>query len=280
MNPIPQSPEDLAFGREDLRAGCQEGIYEEVSIGEAERIRSTGAMISSSFVVWQIEQVGRKRRFAVNKSEQSKNWPKRSVRMETLPEYALELEREENLVSFNIQAGFRHFTARFADERLILVQVRGAFVQVHFPSVRMGPDPDVVSSTNGTHGLKSKSTVSSSRVLGRLSDMTRQRREGSQYEGLPEGNTGDRQATLIIRLDTASDERGMGREYSGGIPWLRDRLGSHASLHSAEKNCQGTWYRVSYPPAGSRREVVRFEGQVKIFLWCVRLIFFTGNAIY
>jgi hypothetical protein len=71
MNPIPQSPEDLAFGREDLRAGCQEGIYEEVSIGEAERIRSTGAMISSSFVVWQIEQVGRKRRFAVNKSEQS-----------------------------------------------------------------------------------------------------------------------------------------------------------------------------------------------------------------
>jgi hypothetical protein len=28
MNPIPQTPEDLAFGREDLRAGCQEGIYE------------------------------------------------------------------------------------------------------------------------------------------------------------------------------------------------------------------------------------------------------------
>jgi hypothetical protein len=39
--------------REDLRAGCQEGICEEVTTGEAERIRSTGAMISSSFVVWQ-----------------------------------------------------------------------------------------------------------------------------------------------------------------------------------------------------------------------------------
>jgi hypothetical protein len=26
MNPIPQTPEDLAFGREDLRAGFQEGI--------------------------------------------------------------------------------------------------------------------------------------------------------------------------------------------------------------------------------------------------------------
>jgi hypothetical protein len=41
----PQTPEDLAFGSEDLRAGCQEGIYEEVTTGEAERIRSTGAMI-------------------------------------------------------------------------------------------------------------------------------------------------------------------------------------------------------------------------------------------
>jgi hypothetical protein len=51
MNPIPQTPEDLAFGREDLRAGCQEGIYEEVKTGEAERTRSTGAIISSSFVV-------------------------------------------------------------------------------------------------------------------------------------------------------------------------------------------------------------------------------------
>jgi hypothetical protein len=43
MNPIPQTPEDLAFGREDLRVGCQEGIYEEVTTGEAERIRGTGA---------------------------------------------------------------------------------------------------------------------------------------------------------------------------------------------------------------------------------------------
>jgi hypothetical protein len=62
-----------------------------------------------------------------------------------------------------------------------------------------------------------------------------QGREGSQYEGLPEGDTGDRQAAHIIRLDTASDEGGMSREYSGGTPWLRDRLGSHAFLHSAAK---------------------------------------------
>jgi hypothetical protein len=142
----------------------------------------------------------------------------------------------------------------------------------------MGPEPDVVYSTNGTHGQKAKGTVSSSRVLGRLPDMPHQGWEGSQYEGLPEGDTGDRQAALINRLETASDEGGMGREYSGGTPWLRDRLGSHAFLYSAAKNSQGTWYRASYPAAGSAMEVVGFEGQVTIFLWCVRLIV-TGNAL-
>jgi hypothetical protein len=99
----------------------------------------------------------------------------------------------------------------------------------------MGSEPDVVNSTYGTHGPKSKATVSSSLVLGRLPDMFRQGREGSQYEGLPEGDTGDRQASLIIRIDAASDEEGMGREYSGVTPWLRDRLGSHKVLHSAAK---------------------------------------------
>jgi hypothetical protein len=33
MNPIPETPEDLAFWREDLWAGCQEDIYEEVTTG-------------------------------------------------------------------------------------------------------------------------------------------------------------------------------------------------------------------------------------------------------
>jgi hypothetical protein len=100
MNPIPQTPEDLAFGSEDLRAGCQEGIYEEETTGEAERIRSIGAMISSSFVAWQDRLEVREGHFVVNLSKQSKHW----LRMETLPEYALELERGEKMVSFDIQA--------------------------------------------------------------------------------------------------------------------------------------------------------------------------------
>jgi hypothetical protein len=109
MNPIPQTPKDLAFGREDLRAGCQEGMYEEVTTVEAERIRSTDAMISSSSVVWQDGPEGQKGRIVVSLYKQSKHWPQGSVRMGTLPEYALELERGEKMVSFDIQAGYRHF---------------------------------------------------------------------------------------------------------------------------------------------------------------------------
>jgi hypothetical protein len=109
INPISQTPEDLAFRREDLRARCQEGIYEAVTTGEAERIRSTGAMISLSFVLWKDGPEGRKGRFEENLSKQSKHWPTGSMRMETLPEHALELKHGEEMVSFDIQAGYRHF---------------------------------------------------------------------------------------------------------------------------------------------------------------------------
>jgi hypothetical protein len=79
-----------------------------VTTGEAERIRSTGAIISLIFVVWKDGPEGIKGRFVVNLSKKSKHWHKKSVRIETLPEYALKLERGENMVSFDIQAGYGH----------------------------------------------------------------------------------------------------------------------------------------------------------------------------
>jgi hypothetical protein len=90
------------------RAGCQEGIYEEITLEAAEIIRRTGAMISSSFVMWQDGPEGRKVRFVVHLSKQSKHWPKGSVQKETLPEFSLELEREQRMLSFDIKVGYRH----------------------------------------------------------------------------------------------------------------------------------------------------------------------------
>jgi hypothetical protein len=53
-------------------------------------------------------------------------------------------------------SGIPTFLARSAGERLVLVQVRRAFLQVHRPSIRVGSETDVVYSTNGTHGPKAK----------------------------------------------------------------------------------------------------------------------------
>jgi hypothetical protein len=58
-------------------------------------------------------------------------------------------------------SGIPTLSARSADERLVLVQVRRAFLQVHRPSVRVRSEPDVVYSTYYTHGPKAKTTVSS-----------------------------------------------------------------------------------------------------------------------
>jgi hypothetical protein len=76
---------------------------------EAESIRGTGAMIFSSYAVWKDGAEGCKERFAVSLSKQSKHWSKENVRIETLPEFSLELEHGEKLVSFDIHAEYRHF---------------------------------------------------------------------------------------------------------------------------------------------------------------------------
>jgi hypothetical protein len=78
-------------------------------------------------------------------------------------------------------SGLPTISSRFADETLVLGQVRWAFLQVHRSSLRLKAEPDVVYvySTNRTHGEKGKVTVSICREYGRLPDMPRQGRESS-----------------------------------------------------------------------------------------------------
>ena len=108
---IPQTQEDLEFAAEDLSSGCQEGIYEEVSAHEVRRLLREGLMVSNAFVVWE-ERDGpssRKGRFVVNLSEQSKHWPKGSIRMETMTSFSLQVREGDHMVSFDIRSGYRHF---------------------------------------------------------------------------------------------------------------------------------------------------------------------------
>jgi Reverse transcriptase (RNA-dependent DNA polymerase) len=106
---LPQSVEDLEFGVEDLRAGCEEGMYEEIHGEDMNVLQAKGRMISSAFVVWQDVVDGRKGRFVVNLSKQSKHWKQGRVKMETLPQYAMDLEKGDHMVSFDIMSGYRHF---------------------------------------------------------------------------------------------------------------------------------------------------------------------------
>lgn len=108
MGAVPQSEQDLNFGRADLEAGCANGVYEELSQEEADDLVSRGFLLSSAFTVWQGEGEDREGRFVVNISLQSKFWPKGSVKMERLEAFSDEIHPEESLISFDLEAGYRH----------------------------------------------------------------------------------------------------------------------------------------------------------------------------
>lgn len=108
MGAVPQSDEDLEFGRQDLEAGCLSGVYQKVSAEESEELVRKGYLISSAFTIWQGDPGSRKGRFVLNFSRQSKFWGKGSVRMERLEEFADEIVEGERLLSFDLAAGYRH----------------------------------------------------------------------------------------------------------------------------------------------------------------------------
>jgi hypothetical protein len=106
---IPQNKEDLEFGKEDLRIGCDSGIYEELSAEEVRAVVETGRMVSSAFTTWQGEGVERSGRLVISFARQSKHWPKGSVKTETLPGFALNMVKNDYLMSWDVKSGYRHF---------------------------------------------------------------------------------------------------------------------------------------------------------------------------
>lgn len=109
LGEIPQTEEDKAFAAVDLAEGCRSGIYKEVTQEHAARARQEGAVISSSFVVWQDGPEGRKGRFIVNLALQSKKWPKGTVKMDSIARFAMDLQQGDHLLSMDIAKGYRHF---------------------------------------------------------------------------------------------------------------------------------------------------------------------------
>lgn len=108
LGDIPQTFEDLEFGRKDITKGLSTGIYTEFSRNHAHRSMRAGAIISSAFVVWQEREGERKGRFVVNLSQQSTHWEKGTVRMENLQEFAMSVQEKDFMLSTDAEKGYRH----------------------------------------------------------------------------------------------------------------------------------------------------------------------------
>ena len=105
----PNPPNRGGQGRGEARSriGCQEWYLRGCWARSRARANAARTIGVVGFVVWQGDE--KKGRFVVNLSKQSQHWPKGSIKMETLPSFALEAEKGYYMLSFDIKAGYQHF---------------------------------------------------------------------------------------------------------------------------------------------------------------------------
>ena len=106
---IPQTEKDFTFASHKILKGVEGRVFELASAEHAQRCLGEGKLISSAFVAWAGEGEDERGRFVLNFHAQSKHWPRGSVKMETIPTFAMEVEREDVLFSFDIESGYHHF---------------------------------------------------------------------------------------------------------------------------------------------------------------------------
>ena len=102
---IPVEPEDLTWLRDELTDQLSRQTIEEISSSEAYRLNAAGYPISNGFIVHQAD----KRRLVVNLSRQSKFFRDQPTKMETLESFAVELDQDDQMFSFDIAKGYHHF---------------------------------------------------------------------------------------------------------------------------------------------------------------------------
>lgn len=107
---IYQTTEFLGFEKGDIRKGLESGIYKKGSHNHARRALESAAVISSAFVVWQDRDEERVGRLVINSSVQSKFWSKASVRMETHPEFSMNVHPRDRTMSVDTKRVFFTFS--------------------------------------------------------------------------------------------------------------------------------------------------------------------------
>lgn len=114
---VPQTMEKKAFAVVDLREGCAHGIYREVLHANALKAKAKRSVIFSDFKIWQDISEVEKGMFLVKLSnsqnigrkEQSKHWKKGTVRMDSIPKFAIKIEQGDQFISFDLKNRYRHF---------------------------------------------------------------------------------------------------------------------------------------------------------------------------
>lgn len=106
MSAVPQVAEKIAFGVKELKAGCLDRVYQKLDEKKAELLVKKRYLVSSEFTLWPSEGAARKGSFFSNFLIPSKFW--RSVKIERMEEFALEFQKGDRLISFDLTAGYGH----------------------------------------------------------------------------------------------------------------------------------------------------------------------------
>jgi hypothetical protein len=110
LGELPQTEDDLKAGMAALEGWVTGTVVEDMDWDQALGIvTEKGVLVRISFVVWQGDGIERKARLALNFKEQSGNWLRGSVRMESLESFAEELRQGDRLIAFDVKSGYHHF---------------------------------------------------------------------------------------------------------------------------------------------------------------------------
>lgn len=123
LSQIPVAPEDQPWLESELAEALNRRIYEEVPAEQAKLLHQRhNYPISNAFIVHTD-----KRRLLVNLSQPSKLFRDEPVTMETLESFALELEQNDEMFSFDVAKGYHHFRLHQSIRNWFLFKLQGKF---------------------------------------------------------------------------------------------------------------------------------------------------------
>lgn len=274
MGNIPQSEENLAFASVDLEEGCRTGIYREVSKFYAEKAMEKGSIISSAFVVWQESSEGRKGRFVVNLSKQSKHWEKGSVRMESVSGFATEIQRFDDFLSMDIRNGYRHFRLAPQMRDWFIFHYAGRYYQCVALPFGWGRSPLWFTQLMATFVKELRR--SELRVLAYLDDFLLVPTTSgivSRHEDCLRAAKFVDALMLRLGLTRHPTKGGVEGQSSYRAPWNGARQSEHAFLYRSSKVRERKEAGGEAASRSSARATVGWQERVDTLLWCVCLTY-------